>query len=443
MKSRFHVKPTVFVFFGLILLTASVGLGHSASLAASKQGVLEVVAQGNTAFALDLYAHLKDQEGNLFFSPFSLSTALAMCYAGAQGNTATQMADVLHFVLGSRQLHQAFAQLIGQFLPPPEPGVLQKMLHALNIKALFRDSQPEPTPPGYQLWLANALWGQRDYKFLKEFLDLTKSSYRVGLHKVDFMKDPDAVRNTINDWVARQTQNKIQDLIKPGILDTRTRLVLTNAIYFYGTWKFPFDQADTRDAPFTLLNSQQVIVPMMNQELKLRYPYMENDRLQLLELPYLGNEVSMLVILPKELTGLPDLEHSLTVENLMSWVSELQTYEVLVSLPKFNMTSEFSLVEVLENMGMTDAFSQELADFSGITKMARERKLYISHVLHKAFVDVNEKGTEAAAASAALYVEVSELSSGPKHFRADHPFLFLIRDNRTESIVFLGRVTNP
>ncbi len=369
----------------------------------------KAVVEGNNAFALDLYAKLRDQEGNLFLSPYSISTALAMTYAGARGNTEKQMADVLHFDLPQGRLHPAFRQLIER----------------MNAQGKGNS---------YQLSVANALWGQKGYGFLKEFLDLTKASYGAGLREVDFVGATGAARRTINDWVVRKTEGKIKDLIKRGILDFDTCLVLTNAIYFKGNWASRFNERYTKDSPFSIAPDEKVRVPMMYQMRKFRY--MEGDVFKALELPYVDNELSMVILLPRSVDGLGELERLLTTENLNKWLGSVREQEVRVYLPRFKMTSEFRLDKVLQSMGMTDAFSGRV-DFSGMTG---RKALSISAVIHKAFVDVNEEGTEAAAATAVVMKRGGP--PGPV-FRADHPFILLIRDNRSGNILFVGRLVNP
>jgi serpin B len=388
-------------------------LNQADTSSTSTQGDLEAVVMGNTSFALDMYAQLKDQEGNVFFSPFSISTALAMTYSGARSDTACQIADVLHFKLDQQQLHAVFSDLIS----------------ALHITS--------SADKGYQLSMANALWGQQGFGFLGEFLDLTRAYYNTELHEVDFENNPEVVRQTINEWVENKTANKIQEPIPPGILDAQTRLVLTNAIYFKGKWAFPFSENDTKEDLFTLLDEKQVIVPMMNQTEEFRY--MGNGTLQMLELPYTGDELAMLLILPKRPADLSLIEQSLTFENITNWITKLCKYDVSVSIPKFNMTSEFSLADALASMGMRDAFIADVADFSG---MNGAMNLFIKSVLHKTFVDVNEEGTKAAAASSTVFDYIG-FAEEEKYFRADHPFLFMIYDTRKNSVLFLGRVTNP
>jgi serine protease inhibitor len=384
----------------------------------------EIVVQGNNEFALQLYARLRAQEGNLFFSPYSISTAVAMTYAGARGQTEAQMAEVLHFptvasqtparpTLDSMQFHSAFGEIIASLNERGEKG-------------------------GYELTVANALWGQKGYGFLDSFLELVEANYGGSLNEVDFVRAAEAARKTINAWVEKKTNDKIKELIKPGVLSSLTRLVLTNAIYFKGNWARQFEKDKTQDAPFTLLSGRKVDVPMMNQ--KADFKYTETDDFQALELPYVDNELSMLILLPREFDGLKEFEQRLTSENLSQWLDKLYKREVIVSVPRFKMTSQFGLADVLKSMGMTDAFSAGRADFSG---MDGKKDLFISAVIHKAYVDVNEEGTEAAAATG---VTLRLTSVGPTKiavFRADHPFLFLIRDNKTNSILFIGRVMNP
>jgi serpin B len=374
------------------------------------------VAKGNTEFALDLYGKLKDDKKgeNIFFSPFSISSALAMTYAGARGNTAKQMADVLHFDLKQKKLHPAFAALTGK----------------LNIK----------DQKGIELNIANALWAQEGYKFLDEFVALNNKNYGAGLKDVDFKEATEEARQTINKWVEKQTKKKIKNLFKPGVLGPLTRLVLTNAIYFKGDWVKKFDKRLTKNQNFFVTANKKVRTPMMTftQSSELEFNYTQTENAQILELPYKGDKLSMVILLPKKVDRLSDLEKRLSADSLNKWLSQMREREVKVYLPKFKMTCEFALKRTLEYMGMPDAFVEGKADFSG---MNGNRNLFIDAVVHKAFVDVNEEGTEAAAATG---VEVAEgISKPPPVFRADHPFLFLIRDKETDSILFMGRVVNP
>jgi len=370
------------------------------------------VVAGNNKFALELYAKLQNQQGNLFLSPYSISTALAMAYAGARGQTEKQMADALCFsTMSSEQLHEEFGRLIRKLNAAGEKG-------------------------GYELVVANALWGQKGYNFLPEYLSLVKTEYDGDLQQVDFSKQTEEARKTINAWVEKKTKDKIKELLKPGMLDSATRLVLTNAIYFKGKWATQFAPVLTKDSPFILLGGQKVNVPMMNQTEK--FGYREDANIQVLEMPYVNNDLSMVVLLPKKLDGINGLEKSLNNDNLARWIDDLRKRKVQVFFPRFKMTSEFELARVLSAMGMPDAFSDK-ADFSG---MNSNHELSISAVVHKAYVDVNEEGTEAAAATGVGMIATS-IEAPPPVFKADHPFIFLIRDNKSGSILSLGRMANP
>ena len=394
----------------LILISALSGCNVSATVPVAQEP--GAVVHGNNAFALDLYAKLRATEGNLFFSPNSISTALAMTYAGARGETESQMAKTLHFTLGQEKLHAAFSELAKAF-------------------------KAEHDTQGYQLNVANSLWVQKDYRLLEEFLEVTKKNYEAAINQVDFHTAHEAARKTINVWVEQKTNAKIQDLIQPGILDDMTRLVLVNAIYFKGQWAAKFKESLTRKEPFTVSPGTTAKVQMMNQ--KERFNYMENDLLQVLSLPYQGKDLTMVVLLPKKIDGLAELEHTLTLDTLNQWLGLLREQEIMVFLPKYTMTSQFQLADTLGSMGMPDAFAPNKADFSG---MDGTRSLCISAVIHKAFVDVNEEGTEAAAATG-VAMRLTAVLEPPPVFRADHPFIFLIRDNRTGSILFMGRLAHP
>ncbi|HEX4145398.1 MAG TPA: serpin family protein [Pirellulales bacterium] len=376
---------------------------------------VDAVVQGGNAFAADLYARLRlGQSSNLFFSPCSTSMALAMTYAGAEGQTADQMARVLHFPLPKARLNPAFNRLRAQLTGSGQT-------------------------PDFQLRVANRLWGQQGFHFLPEFLRVTGTDFGAELGLLDF-KQAETARTTINAWVDERTDHKIPDLLARGVVDTSTRLVLTNAIYFKARWTHEFSKSATTDAPFHISVSQQVAVPTMHQMHRLRYCVIDN--VQLLELPYgeFGT-LSMLVLLPKAIDGLGDLEKRLTRSNLQTWTAGLQPRLVNVRFPRFKMTSEFSLADVLESLGMPLAFSTK-ADFSG---MSSEEQFFISAVIHKAFVDVNEEGTEAAAATAVgiRLMAAPPSPEKPVEFRADHPFAFIILDSQTQSILFLGRLANP
>lgn len=420
MKHKMKIYKMITCFLaGLttcILLACDVSpAGNNNSPENSEPADVNEVVKGNTEFALELYGKLAETpeaEGkNLFFSPYSISTALALTYAGARGDTEEQMAQVLHFEPAGQRIHPAF-------------GLLEKQLNEKGAEGVF------------ELAIANALWGQKGYKFLDSFISLVNSNYSAGLNEVDFINETENSRVTINEWIEEKTREKIKDLIKPGVLDRLTRLVLTNAIYFKGKWQYEFDKKDTRDAPFHISARNTVTVPIMY--IKKEFNFTERDDLQILELGYKGEALSMIIILPNEIDGAKKLEKQLTVENLNNWLDVLRKREVEVYLPKFTFTSEFELKKILSQMGMPKAFSGS-ADFSGMTG---GKDLSISNVLHKAFVEVNEEGTEAAAATAVVMMTTSIRSPIPI-FRANRPFIFLIKDNQTGSILFMGKVVDP
>ena len=363
--------------------------------------------EGNRRFALDLYGRLRQQPGNRFFSPSSISTALAMAYAGARGETARQMAAALHFTLPPERLHAAF-------------GALTR-----------RDGGKAP-----ELAAANALWGQEGLPFRPDFRRLVEANYGPGLHTVDFRGDTEAARQTINTWVEHQTRGEIKDLLGPSALSPLTRLVLTSAIHFKAAWASPFPEAATSDDPFRRPKGEAVRVRMMSQD--GTFGYFDGGHFEALELPYQGGDLSMVVALPRAVDGLGELEGSLTTD----WLPELTPRRVAVTLPEFKVEEGFDLQDVLAGLGMPDAFSEERADFSGMTG---GRDLFLSKAIHKAFVHVNEAGTVAAAAAAVVmkWRGAAARPMPPIPFRADHPFLFLIRDNRTGSIPFLGRLEDP
>jgi len=382
----------------------------------ASQTDLEAQVEGNSAFAFNLYQALRDKEGNLFYSPYSISMALAMTYAGARGETEQQMADTLHFMLSQDKLHRT--------------------LNSLDIELASRgEGAKGKDEKGFRLNVVNAIWGQKDYKFLSEFLDTLAQNYGAGLRILDFVKAPEDSRITINDWVSEQTEDRIKDLIPQGAIDSLTRLVLTNAIYFNAAWQFPFNENSTQDGTFHLLDGTEVTVPMMKQT--ETYGYTEGAGYQAVELLYDGRELSMVILLPK--TGqFEAFEGSLSSQQVASIIGNLEHGRVILTMPKFEFESEFSLSETLAAMGMPVAFSGQ-ADFSGMTG---NRELFISEVIHKAFVSVDEAGTEAAAATAVI-MPASMPPGEPVEVTVDRPFIFLIRDIDTGAILFVGRVLNP
>jgi serpin B len=371
------------------------------------------VTAGNNAFAVDLYGQLRAKDGNLFFSPESISTAFAMAYAGARGTTASEMAATLHFTLPPEKLHPAMGALLAGF---------------------------NAEHNGYQLRVADALWAEKDFTFLEDFLKLTASDYGAGFNRVDFKGAPEQVRSTINHWVEQKTEDKIKDLLPAGSVTPATRLVLTNAIYFKGDWQTQFEKATTQEEDFHLAAGGTVKAPLMHQTAKLNY--FSGGSFQAVEIPYKSGELSMIVLLPNDAAGLPALEQSLTAANVQQWLSQLRGgTKVILTLPKFKMTQQFFLGGTLSAMGMAQAFQKGAADFSGMTG---KRDFWISAAIHKAFIDVNEEGTEAAAATGIVMRSMAmQREQPPIVFRADHPFVFLIRDNRSGGILFMGRVADP
>ncbi len=372
---------------------------------------------GNRAFAFDLYRMLRQNTGNLFYSPHSMSLALAMTYAGARGQTADQMAQVLHMSLPQDRLHPAVNSLDQELARRTQGGT-------------GKDGK------GFRLNIVNALWGQVGYKFQPQFLDVLAANYGAGLRTMDFVRAAEPSRMTINKWVEEQTENRIKDLIPSGGVDASTRLVLTNAIYFNAAWLHQFEQNATADGPLTLLDGSKVTVPMMRQTESFRYA--SGADYQAVELPYEGGKLAMLIILPA--SGQFDkVDGSLTAAQYDGIVSSLQYKRVFVTLPKFKYETTLALQDPLGKLGMQDAFVPGTADFSG---MDGTRDLFISAVLHKAFVAVDEAGTEAAAATAVI-VAAGAMPSEPVQFKADRPFIFAIRDLDTGALLFLGRVVNP
>ena len=379
-------------------------------------GDMDTLVDGNTRFAFDLYRQLSVGEGNLFLSPHSISLALAMTYAGARSTTEQEMAQALQFLLSQEKLHPAF-------------NALDQELAKRGQGAKGKDDK------GFRLNIVNAIWGQKNYSFLPAFLDTLAMNYGAGLRLLDFKGSPEPSRITINDWVSDQTEDKIKDLIPQGAIDPLTRLVLTNAIYFNAAWQYPFPEAATSDGDFRLLDGNTISVPLMH--ITESFSYAQGDGYQAVDLPYDGGELSMLVLLPD--TGqFATFEKELAAERFAAILGEMESRQVALGLPKFEYTSEFNLNAVLASMGMPQAFS-DMADFSGMTG---DRDLYISDVIHKAFVAVDEAGTEAAAATAVI-MRATAMPAEPVVLAVDRPFVFLIRDIKTGAILFVGRVLDP
>ena len=383
----------------------------------------QTLVAGNNAFALDIYGALRAQAGNLILSPFSISLALAMTYAGARGETEAQMADTLHFELPQGELHPAF--------------------NALDQDLASRGQGTSGEQEPLQLNIANAVWAEQTYPFLPEFLDTIAANYGAGIRLADFVNQFEKVRKEINDWVSEQTQEKIKDLLAEGTLSTDTRMVLVNAIYFKADWLSQFDAADTTDTPFHLLDGTDVTVKMMNQGTFM--PYYQGDGFQAVELPYaddpsspLGESAVMDIFLPDE-GNFEAFESALNAELFNETINGFQPAGMLLSLPKFTFESSFNLSDTLQSMGMLDAFDENRSNFSG---MSERNDLYISNVIHKAFVAVDEQGTEAAAATAVIVDAVSAIMYDVT-LTIDRPFIFVIRDMPSGQILFIGRVLDP
>ena len=399
--------------------------------------VLQSLVESNTAFGLNLYGQLATGPGNLFFSPYSISTCLAMTYAGARGDTEQQMAQVFGFGTDQQQFSSSF-------------GELQRELEGLQKQQ------------GVELDIANALWTQEGYPFLPAFLQTARGQYQANVNQANFITGAVAATAAINRWVAQETKDRIQDILPPGSLNSLTRLVLANAVYFKGAWAKPFDKAETSTQPFYASSTDEVDAPLMQKLDVLNY--METSDFQAVELPYGGGSaasrrhtgegvaradvvapsgrspLSMVILLPRQVDGYGQLEQQLSPEFLSSALGQMTRHNVQVFLPRFTLQSTFYLAKTLAEMGMPDAFGPG-ADFSGIDGTTN---LSISQVFHKAWGEVDEQGTEAAATTVVTVV-TSVVGPPPSTeiFRADHPFIFFIRDTQSGSILFLGRLVDP
>lgn len=375
----------------------------------TQSGVDEVV-NGNNQFASDLYDELKGEEGNLFFSPYSISTAFAIAYEGADGQTASQMADVMGF---------------------SEDDGARRPAHAHVYNMINDNKKP------YLLYTGNALWVEQTYRLLDEYVDNIKKYYGGWPANVDFIGDPEGSRQTINVWIEEKTNGRIEDMIKEGLILPDTRLVITNAIYFKGDWDLQFDKAKTKKEDFHVTPDDAVEADMMMTTELESYNFTENDEVKMVELMYKGGDLSMFVLLPKE-NDIAVAESYLDPESLSGLKAALSEQDVILKFPKFEFKRSITLTGPLRSMGMTDAFEPAAADFSGISGY---KDLFITEALHEAFVKVDEEGTEAAAATAIVVGTTSarEISV----FYADHPFVFLIQERDTGNILFLGRVMDP
>jgi serpin B len=409
---------TIISIFAAIIISCIFSSGSAKKISkvddagATKQGVNAVV-NANNQLAFELYSQFnaKSKDSNIFFSPYSISVALTMTYEGAKGQTAKEMQSVLHIPEDVSVRRSSFA----------------KIYNEINKK----DKK-------YKLSTANALWAQENYKFLEEYTNNVEKYYGGKLTNLDFIRESEKSRQIINKWVEDQTNNKIKDLIPKGVLNALTRLVLTNAIYFKGTWVKQFDEKDTREDDFRMGSGNTVKVPLMRLTGDdAKFNYAETDEIQVLEMPYHGEDLSMLIILPKG-NDLANIEKSITLEKLSGWKNMLHIQRVDIFIPRFKFKTKYFMAKALSDMGKPTAFGPA-ADFSG---MDGTKDLLIQNVIHQAFVEVNEEGTEAAAATG---VVMGLTSVGPRIpiFRADHPFIFIIQESETGNILFLGRVSDP
>lgn len=403
--------------WGSIVVSMMLSLSVLGTTTPGQQSNDAALVTNNNTFAFDLYAQLKSKQGNLFFSPYSISSALAMTAVGAAGKTKSEMDTVLHFNPDSSALASGFA--------------------ALNRQLITSKPSKDALP---QLLLANSLWLQKGFPVLPAFTSLLANNFHNTTHEADFKNNPDEARKAINQWVLNETQSKIKDLFPAKSLDQNTRLVIASAIYMQAKWAKLFQKNATVTAPFHETKDSVVNVEMMTQT--GFYRLLVHDQFALIEIPYAVEseqdpELALLILLPDKNTELSPMEKEWLSDNLRGWMSLMESQNVKLSLPRFKMEEELALKEILQAMGMRQAFDGK-ADFSGIND---DKNLMIDKVLHKAYIAVDEKGTEAAAATAvAIGLKSMRVTTPPYHFLADHPFLFAILDKKTGSILFLGRL---
>lgn len=421
------IKRLPVIFLTLVLLLSACASSSSAKEIRSDmprelnfqvpQTDESALVNGNNSFAFDLYGSLRGHEGNLVFSPYSISLAIAMTYAGSKGETESQMEKVMHFNLPQDRLHPAFNQL-DQFLT--KPGL-----------PASKDGQP------FQLNIANSLWVEKTLSIEKQFLDLISINYGAAIHLADFISQPESAQKEINQWASDQTHKKIVELIPKGALDPMTRLVLANAIYFKADWADQFDPNDTKDAPFYFVDGSVSNVKMMSNNFS-NIPYLIENGFQALEINYLGDSADMVLLVP-DLGKFDEFEGQFNQEKFDEIISRLQPATLSLGMPKFSFETGVDLSQQLSNLGMSDSFESDHADFSGMTG---GRDLFISRVLHRAFVDVDEKGTEAAAATTVI-MSTTSIMLPEVNLVIDRPFIFIIRDKLSQQILFLGRVLIP
>ncbi|XP_072267901.1 leukocyte elastase inhibitor-like [Pyxicephalus adspersus] len=379
---------------------------------------MDALTSANTQFSFDLFRKLSESNstGNIFFSPISISAALAMTFLGAQEKSAEQISKALHFD-GVNDVHSNFQTLNAQ----------------INKKA----------GSAYTLNLANRLFGEKTFDFSSDFLSSLQSLYQAKLGTVDFLTAYEAARQEINAWVSEQTRGKIPEVLSQGSVNSTTKLVLVNALYFKGDWAEKFNAEQTTEAPFMLNKNEQKTVKMMYQKKKFPFNYVPEINCRILQLPYVEKELSMIILLPDciedDTNGLQKLEKELTFEKFQEWTHPDNMYpiDVNVHLPKFKLEDSYKLKSVLSSLGMVDVFDASRADLSG---MSGSKNLYLSEVVHKTFVEINEEGTEAAAVTAGIAMMCMLRE---EEFNANHPFLFFILHNETKSIMFAGRYSSP
>jgi serpin B len=402
----------------LPVVSASSAPTTKPSLPAPSLDAMKKLASSSNQFGFDLYGKVRAKEkGNLVIAPASLTTALAMTWGGAKGETATEMKRVMHLEDSPADVMDTSGKLASSLTDPARPVVFK---------------------------IANRLFGEKSYEFESQYLSATERAYGAPLERVDFKKGAEAARSNINGWVEKQTESRIKNLIPERGVDDQTRLVLVNAIYFLGDWAAPFEKDNTVPMPFKLSAKESKDVPTMNRTES--YKIAQKDGVTALQLPYKGGQMSMLILLPDAADGLEAMEKSLSNTTLDALVAGLKDERVYVALPKFKIepAASLELKAPLIELGMKTAFDRSRADFTGIANPpSADDRLVISKVFHKGFIRVDEKGTEAAAATAVSMARAGGVPSKPREFKADHPFAFVIRDEASGLVLFMGRVKNP
>ena len=407
IKTKGGKKMGYMLFIFFIIFMGKNPLNKPFEKGWSQEGVKKI-CESNNRFAFDLYFKLEDKEENIFFSPFSINSAFLIAYEGSRKDTKKEIENVF--------------------------GLLEENIRRPNFARIL--SEINRKDKKYILYTANALWIQKGYRILKEYKEIVKKYYASQIENLDFVNETEKSREIINSWVLEKTNGKIKDLIPEGALSIYTRAVITNAIYFKGNWLKKFDEKNTKEEDFFVNEKKKIKVEMMRMEKEI-FNYFEDDKLQVIEIPYNGEEVSMFILLPKSF-DINSIKEYLNYEKFKEIKESMREEEVDLYIPKFKMETKYSLNSVLYEMGIKSAFSEINADFSGITG---KRELFISNVYHKAYIEVNEEGTEAAAATGIVF-EITAVKFR-KTFKADHPFVFLIYHKKLESILFLGRIVNP